>query len=316
MRKIALEEHCLFPELEQYWAATVEDLAPALRTAVHGRLSDFGEQRLSVMDAAGIAMAVLSVAGPGVQVEPDVATAVRVARQANDSLAREVQRRPDRYAGFAHLAMQDPAAAAAELERCVTQLGMKGAMIDGQTHGRYLDDEEFFVFWERAEALDVPVYLHPADAEAPYAGWRGRKEITRATWGWTVETAGHALRMVFGGTFDRYPRARLILGHMGETLPYMLWRLDSRSKLYAGYSLSLPPSGFIRRNIAVTTSGQCAIEPLSCALSAMGEDNVLFSVDYPFEDTQTASTWIDGAAISEAVRAKICHANATKLLRL
>ena len=314
--KIALEEHFLTPELTGYWEASVEDLAPETRRRVLARLTDVSGERLDEMDRAGITRAVLSVAGPGVQVEPDSAVAARLAAAANDALARIVADHPARYDGFAHLAMQDPQAAAAELERCVAQLGFKGAMIDGQTHGHYLDEEMYFPFWERAESLGVPVYLHPADPEAPYAAWKDHKELTRATWGWTVETGTHALRMVFGGTFERFPRAQLILGHMGETLPYLLWRFDSRSKLYAGYALSLPPSEYIRRNIAVTTSGMCSDKPLLCALASLGEDRVMFSVDYPFERNDEAADFIERAAISDDVRAKVCAGNATRLLRL
>jgi 2,3-dihydroxybenzoate decarboxylase len=316
MRKIALEEHFLVPVLREYWEGTVEDLAPETRAQVLGRLTDFGDGRIASMDAGGITLAVLSVAGPGVQIEPDTKIATQRAGQANDALAVEVQRRPDRYAGFAHLALQDPLAAANELERCVRDLGLKGAMIDGQTRGHYLDEDRFAVLWERAEALDVPIYLHPADPETPYAAWRGHKQLTHATWGWTVETATHALRLVFGGTFERFPRVRLILGHMGETLPFQLWRFDSRSKLYAGYGLPLPPSAYIRRNIAITTSGVCAAEPLACAIAAMGEDSVMFSVDYPFESTDVATNFIDGVGLAEPLRAKICHENAARLLRL
>lgn len=315
-RKIALEEHFLTPELEMYWEPTVAELPAERRQSILDSLTDFSGPRLADMDAAGIDLAVLSIAGPGAQAEPDAAVAVREAARANDALARVVQDRPARYAGFAHLAMQDPRAAAAELERCVTQLGFKGAMINGQTQGHYLDEDAFFPFWERAEALDVPVYLHPADPQTPYAAFQGHNLLTRAIWGWTVETATHALRMVFGGTFERFPGARLILGHMGETLPFLLWRLDSRSKLYAGYSLSLPPSGYVRRNIAITTSGQCADEPLLCALASMGEDNVMFSVDHPFERMTEAADFIDGAAVGDATRAKLCHGNAKRLLKL
>lgn len=314
-RKIALEEHFITPELVSDREPTVEDLPPVRRAQVLVSLTDFSGARIDAMDRSGIDMAVLSVAGPGIQAEPDAQVAVRGAQLANDALAEIVHACPARYAGFAHLAMQEPIAAANELERCVSQLGFKGAMIDGQTQGHYLDEERFFPFWERAEALAAPVYLHPADPEAPYAAWKGHKQLTRAVWGWTVETATHALRLVFGGTFERYPAARLILGHLGETLPFLLWRLDSRSKLYRGYTLSLPPSGFIRRNIAVTTSGMCADEPLLCTLASMGEDNVMFSVDYPFEDIAEAGQFIDRAAITDATRAKICSENARRLLR-
>ena len=317
MRKIALEEHFMTPGMAPYWEATVEDLPPDLYRAVLGRLTDFGEGRLAAMDAAGIEKAVLSLAGPGVQIEPDAAVAVHRAQEANDALAAEVQRNPARYAGFAHLPVQDPKAAARELERCVRDLGLKGALVNGQTAGLYLDDPRCDPIWERAEALGAPIYLHPADPEAAYAGWTGHKMLTRAVWGWTVETATHALRIVFGGIFDRYPGARLVLGHMGETLPYLLWRLDSRAKLYKQERpLKLEPSAYIRGNILVTTSGQCAAEPLLCALAALGEDRVMFSVDYPFESSEVAARFIDTAPVSEAVRAKICRGNAAALLGL
>lgn len=315
-RKIALEEHFMTPELRVYWEPTVAELPPARRQAVLDSLTDLSGARLAGMDEAGIELAVLSVAGPGVQVEPDTARAVGEAMRANDALARIIHDRPTRYAGFAHVAMQDPRAAATELDRCVSQLGFKGAMINGQTQGHYLDEDRFYPFWERAEALGVPVYLHPADPEAPYAAWKGHNLLTRAVWGWTVETATHALRMVFGGVFERFPGARLVLGHMGETLPFLLWRLDSRAKLYAGYRLEMAPSEYIRRNIAITTSGQCANEPLLCALASMGTQSVMFSVDHPFEDMREAAAFIDGAAIDAATRAAICHGNATRILRL
>lgn len=317
MRKIALEEHFMTSAMAPYWEATVEDLPPDLYRMVLGRLTDFGEQRLSVMDAAGIETSVLSLAGPGVQAEPDAAVAVRVAAEANDALAAVIQRNPSRYAGFAHLPVQDPKAAARELARCVRELGLKGALVNGQTHGLYLDDPRCDPIWEAAAGLGVPIYLHPADPEAQYAGWAGHKVLTRAAWGWTVETAGHALRCVFGGVFDRFPRARLVLGHMGETLPYLLWRLDSRYKLYkAERPLQRAPSDYVRHNILVTTSGQCAAEPLACAIAALGEDRIMFSVDYPFEDTAIAAAFIDNAPVSDAVRAKICHGNAAALLGL
>ena len=315
--KIALEEHVMLPAMEEYWKPTVEDLPPALYREVHARLSDFGEGRLAAMEAAGIARAVLSIAGPGVQAERDAAVALRAAREANDALAAEVAKRPDRYSAFAHLPMQEGKAAAEELERCVTQLGFKGALINGQTAGRYLDDDRYEPFWERAAALGAPVYIHPNDPPAPYGGWADAKILSRATWGWTVETATHALRLVFSGVFDRHPKAQLILGHMGETLPFLLWRLDSRIKLYKQERpLKEPPSHYIRRNISVTTSGQCAAEPLLCTLASLGQDRVMFAVDYPFEDSLVAGRFLDEVPVEEATRRAIASGNAARLLKL
>jgi 2,3-dihydroxybenzoate decarboxylase len=169
------------------------------------------------MDGACVSVVVLSVSGPGVQAEPDASLAVKRAREANDLLAAEVQRRPDRYAGFAHLAMQDPSAAANELERCVRDLGFVGSMINGQTKGVYLDDPRRDPFWERMQALDVPLYLHPGESFRKPHVLEGCDELLKPVWEWTIETSSHFLRLVFAGVFDRFPRLKIVLGHMGET---------------------------------------------------------------------------------------------------
>jgi 2,3-dihydroxybenzoate decarboxylase len=314
-RKIALEEHFLCPGFEGYWTTTVEDVDPGILKGVIGRLSDFGEQRLSAMDRTGIERAVLSLSGPGVQIERDTATAVRSARAANDLLAGEIARRPRRYSGFAHLALQDAAAAADELERCVKELKFVGAMINGHTNGCYLDDPAFLPFWERAEALGTLVYLHPADPVAPLPVLAGHKALKRATWEWGVETGSHALRLVFSGLFDRFPRLRLGLGHLGETLPFLLSRFDSRARLY-GVKLGKRPSEYIRENIVVTTSGMFSAEPLRCTIDAMGADRVMFSADYPFEDIDEAGRFMDTVPLSDALRADIAFNNAGRMLGL
>lgn len=315
VRKIALEEHFLCPGFQDYWKGTVGDVDPAILGQVAGRLSDFGERRLKSMDDAGIAQAALSIAGPGVQAEADAMIATRRARDANDFLAREIQRRPDRYSGFGHLPMQDPQAAADELERCMRELKFAGAMINGHTRGQYLDHPSLAPFWERAAALGAPIYIHPTDPVAPSPALDGHKGLRRATWEWTFETGSHALRLVFGGVFDRYPKARVILGHMGETLPYLLWRFDSRAKLY-GIKLSKPPSEFIRSNILITTSGMCSAEPLNCAIAALGHERIMFAADYPFEDAAEAGHWLDGETLDDKVRADIAANNAIRLLGL
>ncbi|MDQ0511945.1 amidohydrolase family protein [Ancylobacter amanitiformis] len=315
--KIALEEHVIFPPFLDYLARAMPRVTPQVHRALISRLSDFGERRLMAMDGAGVERAVLSLSGPGVQVERDTARATRGARMANDLLATEVARRPARYAGFAHLAMQDPAAAADELERCVRELGFVGAMINGHTLGIYLDDPRFDIFWERLQHLDVPLYLHPDDSWVKPHVLEGCDELLKPTWEWTFETASHALRLVFSGVFDRYPRVRVILGHMGETLPYVLWRLDSRAALTSGNRpLKAPPSHYLRRNFFVTTSGQCSDVPLLAALAALGDEHVLFAIDYPYEDSDIAARFIEAAAISEATRGRLCRGNALNLLRL
>jgi 2,3-dihydroxybenzoate decarboxylase len=313
VQKIALEEHFLSPGLVDYWRPTVTEVAPAFAEQLFKRLTDFGDLRLETMDKAGIARAVLSISGPGVQAERDAATATRKAREANDFLAVEIQKRPDRYAGFAHIALQDPTAAADEIERCMRDLKFSGAMINGHTNGQYLDDPALYPFWERAEALGAVVYIHPTDPVVPAPVLAGVPALRRATWEWGFETGSHALRLVFGGLFDRFPKARVGLGHMGETLPYLLWRFDSRAKLY-GVKLAKAPSQYIKENILVTVSGVFAAEPLRCALDALGGDRVMFAADYPFENAEEAGHFMDTVAIDEAERADVAYNNAAKLL--
>jgi 2,3-dihydroxybenzoate decarboxylase len=315
VKKIALEEHFLCPGFEDYWKPTVGDVDPAIYARVVGRLSEFGDQRLAAMDQAGIARSVLAIAGPGVQAERDVATARRNARAGNDFLAGEIAKRPDRYSGFAHLAMQDAKAAADELERCLRELKFCGAMINGHTNGQYLDHPSLTPFWERVEALGAPIYLHPTDPVAPSPALAGHTGLRRATWEWGFETGSHALRLVFSGLFDRFPRVTIMLGHLGETLPYLLWRFDSRAKLY-GVRLAKPPSQYIKENFVVTTSGMCSPEPLTCAISALGRDRVMFAADYPFESADEAGHFIDGVALDERLRNDICFNNAARLLKL
>jgi 2,3-dihydroxybenzoate decarboxylase len=313
--KIALEEHFLCPGFEGYWRATTGSIDPAVASGLLARLTDFGEMRLEAMDRAGIARAVLSIAGPGVQSERDTAVAIRRAREANDFLAREVDKHPGRYSGFAHLAMQDPRAAADELERCLRELKFCGAMINGHTNGQYLDHPALHPFWEGAEALQATIYIHPADPITPSPVLDGHDGLRRATWEWGFETGSHALRLVFGGVFDRFPQARIALGHLGETLPYLLWRFDSRAKLY-GIALKKRPSDYIRQNLVVTTSGMCSPEPLNCALAALGTDHVMFAADYPFESTQEAGQFLDEVPLAPGVREKVAFENAASRLGL
>lgn len=317
-RKIAIEEHFMAPDFIDYWSKTAINISPAPFGKARDALQDFGEARLANMDRNNIEKAVLSLAGPGVQAEPQTVTAVRMARRCNEFLAEQISRRPQRYAGFAHLAMQDPAAAASELERCVTELGFCGAMINGQTNGAYLDDDRFSVFWERASDLQAAVYIHPNNPpDVPYM-YHNHPELFGPVWSWTVETGNHALRLLFSGVFDRYPDARLVLGHMGETLPYQLWRFDSRWDISnrGGMTLEMKPSDYFRRNIYATTAGVCSDQPLRCAIDAMGADRVMFSVDYPFEKTDEAGSWIENAPLTDEERDLVCYRNAKTLLRL
>jgi len=316
--KIALEEHFMFPGFEEYFGKTAINISPALFGKAAETLADFGERRLSAMDAAGVKVAVLSLAGPGVQAEPEIARAVRGAQACNDFHAEKISASGGRYGGLAHLPVQDPQAAADELERCVRELGMQGAMVNGSTNGLYLDDDRCSALWERAADLGVPIYIHPNNpADVPYM-YQGHPELWGPVWSWTVETGNHALRIVFGGVFDRFPKAKLILGHMGETLPYQLWRFDSRWEISnrGEKRLGMKPSDYFKRNIWVTTAGVCSDQPLRCAIDALGSDRVLFSMDYPFERPHEAAEWIEAAPLSDAERIAVCHDNASALLGL
>ena len=317
IRKIVLEEHFSTPAMSAYAKDVVSTIDADFMAYVKPRLMDMEQMRLEDMDQNGIDMCVLSVTSPGVQLEPDTAKAVKVASEINDLLAAQIQKYPARYAGFAHLPMQDAKAAADELERCVKQLGMRGALINGHTNGEYLDDPKFWPVWERAEALEVPLYLHPADAPVAPKNEAGYSEMAGPGWAWGSETAGHVLRILYGGVFDRFPKSTLVLGHMGETLPFMLWRLDSRYKMLKHTNdVQLMPSEYIQRNVMVTTAGSFSSAPLLCALAALGSDRIMFSVDYPYEYTAEAVHFIENAPISELDREKICHGNVERLLKL
>jgi 2,3-dihydroxybenzoate decarboxylase len=316
MGKVALEEHVVLNREDHIdrWRTLVPMIPEQFQQRLITQLTDTS-RRLELMDQGEIDLAVLSNAAV-VQGLLEPPTALRIARESNDHLAEVVRARPDRFAAFATTPLQHPEEGANELQRAVEQLGLVGTMLFGQTDGRYLDDRSFDPFWERAQDLGVPVYLHAADAAALPASQSGRPELRGPTWSWTAETATHALRIVFGGVFERFPRVRLILGHMGETLPFFLWRLDQRAAAFADHAPEVRPSGLVRRNIRVTTAGAFSDEPLRCALDALGEDNVMYSVDYPFESMTEAAEWLDASKLDTRVRAKVEHENAHALLKL
>jgi 2,3-dihydroxybenzoate decarboxylase len=317
VKKIALEEHYLTPALAVYAKDMEKSIAPEPMQYMKERLFEFDGLRLEEMDKYGIDISVLSVTTPGVQVEPDSSVAIRKAKEANDILAKAIERHPTRYAGFAHLPLQDPAAAANELERTVREMGFKGALINGHTNGEYLDEEKFWPVWERAESLGVPIYLHPANSPDVPQVLKGYPELLGAMWGWQTETSSHVMRIIFGGVFDRFPKTTLILGHMGEGLAFWLWRLDSRHVImHHNRPIKKLPSQYIRDNIVITTSGVASYPPLLCSMLALGSDRILFSVDYPYESTKEAVEFIEGAPLSESDREKICHLNAERVLHL
>ncbi len=318
MRVITLEEH--------FWTGAIRDanrhaMPRAQAGAAPEKLSDLGGHRLADMDAGGIDVQVLSVTAPATQ-ELDPATAVALARDANDQLAEAISAHPDRFAGFATLPTPDPAAAAGELARTVTSLGFKGALINGHTGGRFLDDQAYWPIFERAEALGVPVYLHPTYPTAEvmrayYAGFETPVSLALATagWGWHAETGLHVLRLILGGVFDRFPSLQVIIGHMGENIPFSLARADERLSPVAT-GLKRRVGDYFRENFYITTSGYFTDPPLLCALMVLGADRIMFSVDYPFSDNLRGRTFLDHAPISEADREKIAHGNAERLLGL
>lgn len=317
MKKIALEEHFSGPGFEKYMQDVSAQFDPVVLSSIEELLPEFNEKRLAAMDASGIEISVLSQTAPGVQSESDCAAASKAASVSNEFLVRQVSLHPDRYRGFACVAMQDPSGAVAELERAVRDYGFVGVLVNGQTNGVYLDDKRYWRFWEKLAELDVPLYLHPGNPFDQPHMYEGRPELNGATFSWGCETAAHALRLVFGGVLDNFPKVRIILGHMGETLPFMLWRLDSRIMITPyGKKMKRMPSEIIREHFTITTSGVCANAPLLCSLSEMGQDSVMFSVDYPYEDSLTASKFIDSAPISESVREKVCYRTAERVLKI
>jgi 2,3-dihydroxybenzoate decarboxylase len=317
MKKIALEEHFITTDFMKFTEPEFEAFKLEIVKDLKSRLVDFDNMRLQVMDQTGIDIAVLSLTGPGVQHLTDTSLAVKLAHKVNDELAERIAKKPDRFRGFAHVAMQDPMAAAKELDRCVNQLQFVGALINGQTNGHYYDEEQFYPFWEKVEELDVPVYLHPETSFQLPQSYNNHPELDGAFWGWTVETATHALRLITSGLFDRFSNLKIILGHMGETLPYLLWRLNSRWEIMK-YTKKIKrlPADYIKENFYVTTSGMFANAPLMCAIQEMGEDHVMFSVDYPYESSDDAAHFISNAPLSKAVREKVAYKNAQSLLKI
>ncbi|MEV5676689.1 amidohydrolase family protein [Streptomyces sp. NBC_00341] len=319
MRTIGLEEHFVTPDLAAYGAGSASIAQPSAWAEASRRLLDLTEERLPAMDTAGLDVQVLSLNSPGIQAEKDPAVAVRHAIAVNDLLAATIAENPTRFSGFAALPLQDPQAAAKELERAVTQLGLKGALVNAHTQGRYLDDLTLRVVWEQAAGLDVPLYLHPANGADTAHVLSGHPEMVGPMWSWGTDTASHVLRLIFGGVFDDFPDAKLLLGHMGEGLPYVMWRLDSRWGFHNHHGVELArgnPSEYLRHNLYITTSGVCDAPPLLCALLALGADRILFGTDYPFEEMSVATDFLRTAPISEADRHKIASGNAEALLRL
>lgn len=321
--KIALEEHFAVEETLSDSAGFVpESYWPELRA----RLLDIHGQRLTLMDRHGIEMMLLSLNAPAVQAVWNIRHAVELAGWTNDFLAAQVARQPARFRAFAALPMQDPEAATRELERCVRDLNFVGALVNGFSQVGdpdtvvYLDDPRYADFWAMVETLDVPFYLHPRNPLASHAQiYEGHAWLLGPTWAFGQETAVHALRLMGSGLFDRHPRLQIVLGHMGEGLPFSMWRVDNRNawvKTPPKHQAQHPIAHYFHHNFHITTSGNFRTQSLIDALLELGSDRIMFSTDWPFENIDHAADWFDAASISEADREKIGRGNARTLFRL
>jgi len=278
---------------------------------------DLDDERLKAMDEAGIDMQVLSLVSPGVQVL-DNSTALSMAQKTNDILSKLIRKHPARFAGLAAIPTQDPNEAANELKRAVKELGLKGACINSHTRGEYLDEKKYRVIFSTAEELEVPIYIHPRipspDMLKPLLD---HPYLTGATHGYGAEVDLHARRLIFSGIFNKFPNLKIILGHLGEGIPYWLWRLDNRwSKLPSDKKVPKKPSEYFKDNFLVTTSGMFSQPALLCAYLQLGADNILFAVDYPFESNEDGVKFMDAAPLCDRDKEKIYHINAEMLLKL
>ena len=321
--KIGLEEHFAIEETLQDSAGFVpSDHWEELR----GRLLDLHDRRLRLMDQHGLELMLLSLNSPAVQAIANPTRAHELARRANDFLAEQVARRPDRFQGLAALPMQDPDLAIKELERCIKELGFRGALVNGFSQVNdtntvvYYDLPHYWPFWEAIERLDVPFYLHPRN---PLPGWaqiyEGHSWLLGPTWAFGQETAVHALRLMGSGLFDKHPNLTIILGHMGEGLPYSMWRVDHRNawvKAPPHHRAQKKIADYFQSNFFITTSGNFRTQTLIDAILELGADRIMFSTDWPFENIDHAADWFDSASISEADRQKIGRLNALRLFKL
>src|SRR5215470_15173843 len=318
--KIALEEHFVLAEnIDTSYA--VRDLPPETRH----KILDLGSGRIAEMDRGGLDICILSLTAPGIQAVPNITQAVAQARRTNDYLAENITRNPKRLKGFATLPLQDPHSAAQELTRCVRDLGFCGALVNGFSQIGEADSAVFYdlpqyrPFWATVQELDVPLYLHPRSPLAMrQQAYEGYPWLAASPWGFAVETSIHALRLMGSGLFDEYPKLKVILGHLGEAIPFNIWRVDHRLKmgtLAPKPQSRLPIGHYLRENFYITTSGNFRTQALTDVIAEMGSGRVLYSVDYPLEDMIEAKRWFDNANISESDRAKIGRTNAQKLFR-
>jgi uncharacterized protein len=324
MRTITLEEHFANPSFFDGPGRGLAEQAGQPNSpiaAIPGKLTDLGASRIAEMDAAGIDMQVLSLNAPGVeQLDPE--DQITLAKESNDYVAAAMQAHPDRFSAFAALPVSKPDLAASELEHRIHDHGFRGAVLNGHVRGRYLDDKFFWPIFEAAEALKVPIYLHPTPPPQPvidawFSGFTPAitNLFSSPGYGWHIETAIHVVRLILGGVFDQYPDLQLIVGHMGETLPFMLQRMD-RSLGQAVTKLERPVSAYLRENIHYTFAGFNYTPVFLNLLLEVGVDRIMFSADYPYSPMEKARSFLDSLPVSLADRERIAHLNATRLLKL
>ena len=301
-------------------------LSDLVWSELKSRLLDIQDRRLRLMDENGMEMMLLSLNAPAIQARPDAVVAKELSKKANDFLAEEVAKKPDRFQALAALPLQDPDMAIEELQRCVKQLGFKGALVNGfsqigTAHSAvYYDLPQYRSFWAVVESLDVPFYLHPRNPLPEHSQiYEGHSWLLGPTWAFGQETAVHALRLMGTGLFDAHPQLKIILGHMGEGLPYSMWRIDNRNGWVNApptYAAKRRIADYFRENFYLTTSGNFRTQTLIDAILEIGADRILFSTDWPFENVDHAANWFDQASISEGDRIKIGRTNAIKLFKL
>ena len=324
LRTITLEEHFVSPGFVagpgRGWIEQLRN-SGARGTRMLGQLQEVGDGRIAAMDAAGIDVQVLSLNSPGVE-QADAAEQVAIARESNDFLADIMKKNPKRFAGFAALPVAAPEQAADELDRRVRQQGFKGTLINGHSRGRYLDDKFFWPILERAEALDVPIYLHPTVPPKPvadvlYGGFSPAVSGTFAAagWGWHIETAVHLIRMILGGAFDKYPKLQVVIGHLGEGIPFMLPRLNSMITMEMT-KLARPLAAYLRENVHYTFAGFNFPATFQNLLLEVGVERIMFSVDHPYGSMAEARAFLDYIPVSAADRERIAHSNAERLFKL
>ena len=326
--KIALEEHFSTDLNNTYRDAKGDESRNGIEYArdIEKRLLD-PELCLREMDRAGVEMSILSLTSPGVQSVIDPQKATELAHSANEYAASVIQRYPGRFSAFAAVALQNPRGAADELERAVRQLGFKGALISGYTNigpnesVQYLDEEPVREFWAKVSELDVPVYLHPREPlPTQRRSIQGYPELFGIAYGTTFETASHALRLMLSDLFDRHPNVQVILGHLGEGLPFILPRTQHRLEVQydgaRGAKALRRPSYYLANNFWLTTSGYYDPKSFLEAIEQIGEDRVLFSADYPYERMTSAARWFDDGQFSNALKLKVGRENAKKLFGL